>query len=107
MKPGTRKRSAGLLLGVLAILLAGQAPARSDRGEPAGLHAAGKPAPADAAGEPAPIVPLPVLARDLAALGIATTGGAAPGYVEDRACSLCHTQIAAGYAGKGMARAFS
>lgn len=46
------------------------------------------------------------IARDLAALGIHTTQGAAPGYVEDRACALCHTDISESYKHKGMARAF-
>jgi predicted CXXCH cytochrome family protein len=43
---------------------------------------------------------------DLAAIGIPVTAGAAPGYVEDRACALCHTDIARTYQEKGMARAF-
>jgi predicted CXXCH cytochrome family protein len=46
------------------------------------------------------------VARDLDALGIPVTRGAAPGYVEDRACAVCHTQIAESYRHKGMARAF-
>lgn len=46
------------------------------------------------------------IARDLAALQIPVTRGAAPGYVEDRACATCHTQIAESYRHKGMARAF-
>lgn len=46
------------------------------------------------------------IARDLAALQIPVTRGAAPGYVEDRACAVCHTQIAETYRHKGMARAF-
>jgi predicted CXXCH cytochrome family protein len=46
------------------------------------------------------------IARDLEALGIPVTRGAAPGYVEDRACAVCHTQIADSYRPKGMARAF-
>lgn len=46
------------------------------------------------------------VARDLAALQIPVTRGAAPGYVEDRACATCHTQIAETYRHKGMARAF-
>src|ERR1044071_850200 len=72
------------------MLLAGQAP----------------PHPSSAA-EPAPVVPpLPAVARDLAAMGIATTSGAAPGYVEDHACAFCHSGIAADYAARGMARPF-
>jgi predicted CXXCH cytochrome family protein len=46
------------------------------------------------------------IARDLDALGIPATRGAAPGYVEDRACAVCHTQIAESYRHKGMSRAF-
>lgn len=46
------------------------------------------------------------MASDLAALGIPVTAGAAPGYVDDRACALCHTDIARTYQKKGMARAF-
>lgn len=38
-------------------------------------------------------------------MGIPVTRGAAPGYVEDRACAVCHTQIADSYRDKGMARA--
>jgi predicted CXXCH cytochrome family protein len=49
---------------------------------------------------------LPEVARDLAALGLPVTAGAAPGYVDDRACALCHTDIAVSYREKGMARAF-
>ncbi|HVG06350.1 MAG TPA: tetratricopeptide repeat protein [Thermoanaerobaculia bacterium] len=46
------------------------------------------------------------IARDLGALRIPVTRGAAPGYVEDRACAVCHKQIADSYGAKGMARAF-
>jgi predicted CXXCH cytochrome family protein len=46
------------------------------------------------------------IGRDLGALGIAVTRGAAPGYVEDRACATCHTDLADSYRHKGMARAF-
>lgn len=46
------------------------------------------------------------IARDLTALGIPVTRGAAPGYVPDRACATCHTRIAESYRQKGMARAF-
>lgn len=48
----------------------------------------------------------PDVTSDLPKLGIPVTAGAAPGYVEDRACALCHTQIADSYREKGMARAF-
>ncbi|MDJ0841598.1 MAG: tetratricopeptide repeat protein [Acidobacteriota bacterium] len=39
-------------------------------------------------------------------LGIRVTGGAAPGYVEDRACGMCHAQIYHDYQEVGMARSF-
>ncbi|MDJ0837048.1 MAG: tetratricopeptide repeat protein [Acidobacteriota bacterium] len=39
-------------------------------------------------------------------LGIAVTSGAAPGYVEDRACGMCHAQIYSDYQEVGMARSF-
>lgn len=48
----------------------------------------------------------PDVTSDLPGLGIAVTRGAAPGYADDRACSLCHSQIAESYREKGMARAF-
>ncbi|HKH43408.1 MAG TPA: tetratricopeptide repeat protein [Thermoanaerobaculia bacterium] len=46
------------------------------------------------------------LTRDLGSFGFPPTTGAAPGYVADRACALCHSDLAASYAAKGMARAF-
>src|SRR5689334_12968570 len=46
------------------------------------------------------------IARDLDNLGIPVTRGAAPGYVDDRACATCHTQVSESYRHKGMARAF-
>src|SRR5262245_34752639 len=95
MGSGGRLRSRGLLFGGLAALLAAQGALRSFAARPDSAPAA----------EPS-AVPLPVIARDLAALGVATTAGAAPGYVEDRACGLCHSEIAETYAAKGMARAF-
>jgi predicted CXXCH cytochrome family protein len=42
----------------------------------------------------------------LAALGYAVTGGAAPGYVEDRACANCHSELYESYQEVAMARAF-
>lgn len=43
--------------------------------------------------------------RDLlASLGLRATAGAAPGYVEDRACAMCHAGIYESYQGVGMAR---
>jgi Tfp pilus assembly protein PilF len=47
------------------------------------------------------------LTQDLGTFGFPPTTGAAPGYVADRACALCHGDIAATYAAKGMARAFA
>jgi predicted CXXCH cytochrome family protein len=50
---------------------------------------------------------LPVsLEKDLAELGVPVTSGAAPRYVDDRACASCHTDLARTYQRKGMARAF-
>lgn len=39
-------------------------------------------------------------------LGYKVTSGAAPGYVEDRVCGLCHGEIARSYQDVGMARSF-
>ncbi|MEM7483106.1 MAG: tetratricopeptide repeat protein [Acidobacteriota bacterium] len=39
-------------------------------------------------------------------MGFRVTGGAAPGYIEDRACALCHREIAKSYEAVGMARSF-
>jgi Tfp pilus assembly protein PilF len=47
-----------------------------------------------------------MVARQLGAMGIPVTTGAAPGYVEDAVCASCHRAIAASYQEKGMARAF-
>ena len=46
------------------------------------------------------------ITRDLGSFGFPPTTGAAPGYVPDRACGLCHGDLAATYTEKGMARAF-
>lgn len=43
---------------------------------------------------------------DLAAFGFPPTTGVAPGTVPERACTLCHGDLAETYAHKGMARAF-
>ncbi|HSN87146.1 MAG TPA: hypothetical protein VL025_10340, partial [Thermoanaerobaculia bacterium] len=43
---------------------------------------------------------------DLAAFGFSPTTGVAPGTVPERACTLCHGDLAETYAHKGMARAF-
>lgn len=82
-----RSRSAALL-GLLSLLLLGQAPAPS----------AGVP--------PASLLPLPMVAKDLAGLGFAVTAGASPGFVDESSCALCHPRIAETYREKGMARAF-
>ncbi len=50
--------------------------------------------------------PSPEESDALAKLGFATTGGAAPGYVEDRACAVCHRALHRSYQEVGMARAF-
>ncbi len=42
----------------------------------------------------------------LAALGFAVSGGAAPGYVDDRACALCHQGLYNDYQHLGMAQSF-
>jgi tetratricopeptide (TPR) repeat protein len=43
----------------------------------------------------------------LTVLGFHETGGAAPGYVEDRACATCHAAIWTRYQEVGMARSFT
>ncbi len=58
------------------------------------------------ASDPPRSLPPARIPADLAALGIPVTVGAAPGYVADRACAVCHTDIARTYREKGMARAF-
>jgi tetratricopeptide (TPR) repeat protein len=74
------------LLGLLSLLLLGQVPS---------------------AGEPAPsLLPLPTLAKDLTELGFGVAVGAAPGYVDEASCALCHPKVAETYREKGMARAF-
>jgi Tfp pilus assembly protein PilF len=82
-----RSRSAALL-GLLSFLLLGQAPAPPGNGLPA------------------PLLPLPVVAKDLKELGFSVSVGAAPGFIDEASCALCHRQIAETYAEKGMARAF-
>ncbi len=42
----------------------------------------------------------------LAELGYRVTSGAAPGYVEDRACELCHSEIATSYSEVAMSKSF-
>ena len=42
----------------------------------------------------------------LKALGLHVTGGAAPGYVDDRVCARCHLDVAKTYENMGMARSF-
>lgn len=69
----------------LSLLLFGQAPAPSVVPEP---------------------LPVPMLATHLAGFGFSVTTGAAPGYVDERSCALCHPKISGSYREKGMARAF-
>jgi Flp pilus assembly protein TadD len=76
------------LLGLLSLVLLGQAP------------------PPSAEKPPASQVPLPTLVKDLAPFGFAVTTGAAPGFVDERSCALCHSKIAETYGEQGMARAF-
>lgn len=42
----------------------------------------------------------------LAMRGIRVTGGAAPGYIPDRVCAVCHTKIYRSYGEVGMAKSF-
>lgn len=53
-----------------------------------------------------PAAPAPPPAEPLAALGIAVTGGAAPGYVPDRVCRTCHAELFQSYEEVAMARSF-
>lgn len=46
-------------------------------------------------------------ADPLASLGLRETTGAAPGYVDDRACAECHPDVAESYRDVGMSRSFS
>jgi hypothetical protein len=88
----TRLSAAGAL-GLLAVLLA------------AGPSS---PASPSAAPEPEPLggLPLDLVAKDLGAMGIAVSRGAAPGYADEQSCALCHGDLAASYAERGMARSF-
>lgn len=54
----------------------------------------------------APVLPADLVARQLAELGFPVSSGAAPGFVNDAACALCHRALADSYREKGMARAF-
>ncbi len=47
-----------------------------------------------------------MVAKDLAEFGFPVTTGAAPGFADEMACALCHTNISETYRDKGMARAF-
>jgi Tetratricopeptide repeat len=47
------------------------------------------------------------LTRDLGVFGFPPSVGAAPGYVDDQACALCHGELSRAFAEKGMARAFA
>ncbi|HKV13037.1 MAG TPA: tetratricopeptide repeat protein [Thermoanaerobaculia bacterium] len=78
-----RKRSRpAILIGALSLLLLGQAPGGT-------------------------AIPPSQVAHDLSALGIGVTAGAAPGYADEAACALCHSDLVASYREKGMARAFA
>ena len=57
---------------------------------------------APAFGQAAPDIRWP----HLNALGYEVTEGAAPGYVEDRACGICHQDLYRSYQNVGMARSF-
>ena len=86
-----RKRpGSAALLGLTSLLLFGQAPAPSAPPE----------------GPPAFSLPVAMVAKHLAGFGFSVTTGAAPGYVDERSCVLCHLKIAESYREKGMARAF-
>ena len=61
---------------------------------------------APAALSPGPSPGLSPITRDLGSFGFPPTAGAAPGYVYDQACALCHGDLASSFAAKGMARAF-
>lgn len=74
-------RTSAVYLGLLSLCLLGQSRAPS-------------------AGE------VPTLTSDLAAFGFPVTSGASPGYVDDAACALCHTDLAESYRKKGMGRSF-
>ncbi len=56
------------------------------------------------ASEPTSEEPLP---STFSTFGYAVTGGAAPGYVEDASCEICHREIAESYREVGMARSFA
>ncbi len=65
----------------------------------ASLVACGVPAPSP------PTITAPVPAEDpLSRLGLRTTTGAAPGYVRDSGCALCHAALYDSYQGVGMAK---
>jgi len=59
------------------------------------------------AGPQDPAAPESAREDPLDALGFRVTGGAAPGYIEDRACALCHNDLWTSYQEVGMARSFS
>jgi Flp pilus assembly protein TadD len=89
---------AGGLVGALAA--GGQAPGPAAAAQPVA-------APAVAAPPAAPSAAAPAAPPDpLAALGFSVTSGAAPGYVEDRVCGMCHPDRYHSYQQVGMARSF-
>lgn len=56
--------------------------------------------------EPPPPSALPPITADLGTFGFPPTTGAAPGYLDDKACALCHTDLSASFEKKGMGRSF-
>ncbi|HYH47769.1 MAG TPA: hypothetical protein VEG34_18955, partial [Thermoanaerobaculia bacterium] len=68
--------------------------------------ARGGPIPPSPAALPPAAPPPSAPAEPLAGLGIAVTGGAAPGYVPDRVCGTCHADLARSYGEVAMARSF-
>ncbi len=96
-------QDAGLTFLFLLVALAASAGwpllawADADKG-PATIQVAAPPASPRAA--PAP------RSDPLLGFGLSVTGGAAPGYVEDRACALCHDALYRSYQAVGMAQSF-
>ncbi|HEX7182903.1 MAG TPA: tetratricopeptide repeat protein [Thermoanaerobaculia bacterium] len=57
-------------------------------------------------GQEPPRPALPPITADLGTFGFPPTTGAAPGYLDDAACALCHTDLSASFEKKGMGRSF-
>ncbi|MEE8169623.1 MAG: hypothetical protein V3T70_03665, partial [Phycisphaerae bacterium] len=62
----------------------------------------------DAVAQNAAETPASQPARDdaLSGMGISVTGGAAPGYVPDRTCAMCHSKLFRSFQDVGMSRSF-